>query len=213
MDISGEHIVLLGDSVFDNKSYVGSTPDVITHLKEMSPPGWDATLCAIDGDTTSGIKKQIRRVPNNASCLFLSVGGNDALMNVNLLYNQESIGIYLLSELAVIADAFRSNYLAAVNLLTAVRKPIYLFTIYNGNLEPDIATAAKSAVAVFNDKIYSVANELHLPVIELRRICNQPEDYANPIEPSGIGGKKIAQAILDAIYRRQKYLKMRKGGL
>ena len=213
MDISGEHIVLLGDSILDNKNYVGSDPDVLTHLKEMIPSGWKATLCAVDGETTSGIKKQIKRVPANATHLFLSVGGNDALMNANLLYNQESIGIFLLRELAMVADAFRSSYLSAVNLLTALRKPIYLFTIYNGNLEPDIEAAAKSAVAVFNDKIYSVANELHLPVIELRRICNQPEDYANPIEPSGIGGKKIAQAILNAIYRRQKYLNTRKGRL
>jgi hypothetical protein len=35
-----------------------------------------------------------------------------------------------------------------------------------------------------------------LPVIDLRSICNRPEDYANPIEPSSIGGEKIARAIV-----------------
>lgn len=34
-----------------------------------------------------------------------------------------------------------------------------------------------------------------LPVIGLRLICDQREDYANPIEPSAIGGEKIATAI------------------
>jgi hypothetical protein len=74
-------------------------------------------------------------------------------------------------------------------------------TIYNGNLEQDLAEAAKAAVAVFNDKIYAAANEKNVRVIELRSICKQPEDYANPIEPSGLGGEKIARAIVDHIKR------------
>lgn len=32
-------------------------------------------------------------------------------------------------------------------------------------------------------------------MIELRALCTRPEDYANPIEPSSIGGEKIARAI------------------
>lgn len=209
MENTGEHIVLLGDSIFDNKSYVGDAPDVITHLKQMLPPGWLATLCAVDGDTTSGIKNQIRGVPKNATYLFVSVGGNDALMNMHLLSDGTRSGPELLKELSTIADSFRENYFAAIGQVCSFRKPVYLFTIYNGNLEHNIAVAAKAAVAVFNDKIYSVANERHLPVIEIRRICKEPEDYANPIEPSEIGGKKIAKAILYHIQRRQRYLKAR----
>jgi hypothetical protein len=29
----------------------------------------------------------------------------------------------------------------------------------------------------------------------LRLVCTEPSDYANPIEPSGSGGRKIALAI------------------
>lgn len=32
-----------------------------------------------------------------------------------------------------------------------------------------------------------------LPVINLRAICTYPEDYANPVEPSSVGGAKIAR--------------------
>jgi len=71
-----------------------------------------------------------------------------------------------------------------------------LCTIYNGNLAEELSGPAQAAVAVFNDKIYMVANELGLPVLELRRICTEPSDYANPIEPSSKGGAKIAKAIL-----------------
>jgi hypothetical protein len=34
-----------------------------------------------------------------------------------------------------------------------------------------------------------------LDIIELRAICREPSDDANPIEPSGRGGLKIARAI------------------
>ena len=34
-----------------------------------------------------------------------------------------------------------------------------------------------------------------VPVIDLRLICTEPADYANPIEPSVQGGQKIASAI------------------
>ena len=35
--------------------------------------------------------------------------------------------------------------------------------------------------------------------LELRAICTDPADYANPIEPSGQGGLKIARAIARAV--------------
>ncbi len=74
-------------------------------------------------------------------------------------------------------------------------RPTTLCTIYNGNLPPAQAPTARIALSIFNDVILRVAFEHHLPVIELRLICNEPMDYANPIEPSGRGGWKIAHAI------------------
>jgi hypothetical protein len=43
-----------------------------------------------------------------------------------------------------------------------------------------------------------MAFEHHLSVLELRLVCSERADYANPIEPSGRGGLKIAQAIARA---------------
>lgn len=34
-----------------------------------------------------------------------------------------------------------------------------------------------------------------MPLLDLRLICNEDEDFANPIEPSVNGGAKIAAAI------------------
>ena len=46
---------------------------------------------------------------------------------------------------------------------------------------------------------YGVAFEHALTIIDLRLVCNDPRDYANPIEPSSRGGAKIARAIWRAI--------------
>jgi hypothetical protein len=51
----------------------------------------------------------------------------------------------------------------------------------------------------FNDAILRAAFEFRLSVIDLRLVCTEPEDHANPIEPSERGGRKIARAIIGAL--------------
>ncbi len=57
---------------------------------------------------------------------------------------------------------------------------------------------ARVALMMFNDVILRVAVEHHASIIDLRLVCNEVADYANPIEPSGPGGRKIAKTILRA---------------
>jgi hypothetical protein len=83
------HIVLLGDSIFDNKSYVGTGgKDVVTHLREMLPGSgdWQATLNAVDGAVIEGVtQRQLQGVSSEATHLVISVGGNNAIGNVDVL--------------------------------------------------------------------------------------------------------------------------------
>ncbi|HYP49736.1 MAG TPA: hypothetical protein VEQ34_02255, partial [Pyrinomonadaceae bacterium] len=80
------HVVLLGDSIFDNKSYVGAGgKDVVAHLREAIPADWRATLKAVDGSVTGNVSRQLSDVPETATHLIISVGGNDALMNTDVL--------------------------------------------------------------------------------------------------------------------------------
>jgi hypothetical protein len=53
----------------------------------------------------------------------------------------------------------------------------------------------RTALSLFNDIITRAAFAHRLPLIDLRLICNEEADYANPIEPSAKGGAKIAAAI------------------
>jgi hypothetical protein len=193
------HVALLGDSIFDNGAYTGGEPDVVTHLRDLLPHGWRTTLYAVDGATTVDIPRQASRLAADVSHLVVSIGGNDALGHSDLLALPVRSTAEALSLLAERVATFERVYRPAVQRIAALSRPTTLCTIYNGNLEPSRATIARVALTTFNDVILRVAFEHAFPVIDLRAICARPEDYANPIEPSGTGGRKIAAAIVSAL--------------
>jgi hypothetical protein len=79
------HVVLLGDSIFDNASYVGGGPDVVKQLRDRLPSDWRATLRAVDGNVTRDVERQLSQLPRDTSHLVVSVGGNDALGYASIL--------------------------------------------------------------------------------------------------------------------------------
>jgi hypothetical protein len=190
------HIVLLGDSIFDNAAYVAGGPDVVTHLRGMLPEGWDATLLAVDGADTGGVARQLGRLPADATHLVVSAGGNDALGHTGLLDRRASSSQQVLGWLADAAEEFERGYARMLESLLEPGLPLTLCTIYNGNLGAPVQRLATTALAVFNDVILRHAAANRLRVIELRQVCTEPGDYANPIEPSVTGGRKIAAAII-----------------
>lgn len=68
-------------------------------------------------------------------------------------------------------------------------------TIYDANYDERRGRLFRAGLALFNDVIARMAFERRLPLIDLRLICTEPVDYANPIEPSEQGGDKIATVI------------------
>lgn len=193
------HITLLGDSIFDNRAYTGGEPDVVTHLRARLPADAGATLLAVDGATTRTMAPQAARIPEAATHLVVSIGGNDALGDVDLLDAPARGTADALRLFGDRLQRFEASYRSAVAPVLARHLPAVLCTIYNGALEdPDQAARARVALMLFNDVILRVAFEHHASVIDLRLVCSEPGDYANPIEPSGPGGAKIADAIARA---------------
>lgn len=191
------HAILLGDSVFDNAAYVGAgDPDVVRHLREQLPRGWQATLLAIDGSVISGVRAQAGRLPADSSHLILSVGGNDALGHARLLEAPARSTAEALDMLARASDDFEREYQLMLDALLGRRLPTAVCTVYNPRF-PDarMQKLAVTALCVFNDAIIRAAFARGLPLIDLRLVCNDERDYANPIEPSARGGAKIADAI------------------
>ena len=192
------HIVLLGDSIFDNGAYVEGGPDVVTQLRALLPESWRATLSAVDGATVEDVPRQLGCLPDDASHLVVSAGGNDALGHADLLDKAASSSAQVLGWLDDAARAFERRYADMLAAVLDRALPTTLCTIYNGNLGPPAQRRATAALAVFNDVVLRAAVEHRLDAIELRLVCTGPLDYANPIEPSVRGGEKIARAIVRA---------------
>ena len=70
------HLVLLGDSTFDNRLYVGKgNPSIIDQLQaKANERGWKATSVAVDGHSISHIPSQLERIPEDTTHLFISIG-------------------------------------------------------------------------------------------------------------------------------------------
>jgi hypothetical protein len=190
------HVVLLGDSIFDNASYVPGRPDVPEQLRRALPRDCRVTLLARDGALASDVPGQAERISGEATHLFISVGGNDALQNAWLINESGgSIG-QAFTQLAQIQQKFRRDYQDAVRAVLARRKPTTLCTIYDA--VPGLEREELTALSVWNDAIVREAIRWGLPVLDLRMICTDPTDYSNlsPIEPSERGGAKIVAGIV-----------------
>ena len=188
------HIILLGDSIFDNAPY--TSPCLIDQLRGILPTNWQATLLATDGHMTNHIPDQLSRLPSDASHFVISAGGNDLLGHFDIQYAKMRSVTEILLRLADIAYAFEQKYQKMLDIVLGYRRPTALCTIYYPNFpDKQTQTIAKLGIALFNDVIIKTAFQTGLPIIDLRLICNDPQDYANPIEPAAHGGIKIAHII------------------
>jgi len=104
------HVMLLGDSVFDNAAYVAGGPDVVRQVRARLPGGWRATLAARDGATTADVPAQLARVPPDASRLVVSAGGNDALREQGMLAEPVRSVAEALDRLAATRARFERAY-------------------------------------------------------------------------------------------------------
>lgn len=130
----------------------------------------------------------------------MSIGGNDALGNRDLLEAPAGSTADALRRFDAAVTSFETDYRAAVQPILARGVPTNLCTIYNGAFEDaDEARRARVALMMFNDVILRVAFEHRASVIDLRLVCSETTDYANPIEPSGSGGLRIARVIARAV--------------
>ena len=195
------HVVLLGDSVFDNGAYVKpGEPDVLAQVQSKLPKDWRATMNAVDGAVTTSVERQLARLPDDASHLILSIGGNDALGSSGILTESARSVAEVMTRMADIRDSFARSYRKMLDLVVGYRLPTALCTIYDAQFpNPEEQRHVVTALSVFNDVITREAFSRRLALIDLRLICNKAEDYANPIEPSAKGGDKIANAIVQVV--------------
>jgi lysophospholipase L1-like esterase len=196
-------VFLLGDSIIDNGEYVQSgEPDVARQLA-MLLPHHTVIKRAVDGATSADVLgSQIAEV-ERAEHIILSAGGNDALEHIDLL--EEVIDTRskdVLVRLWLIREEFRRSYATLLDRLALTCRPVLVLSVYNPcfhghGFDAAYQRAAESAVSIINDVIQQEGRRRSFDILELRTLFDDPADYANPIEPSAIGGAKLAKCISD----------------
>jgi len=170
-------------------------------------------------------------MPQDATHVILSVGGNEALGRTEILAEPTSTVAEGLIALKIQRDHFYTRYQALLDQILTSRPnlTILVCTVYNPRFadfqanpiqaqavdnpaDPSIDSksdaklnpregakpkpfqqAAEAGLLFFNDAIIQAASQRSLTVIDLRQVCTELNDFANPIEPSDQGGKKIAK--------------------
>ncbi len=190
------HVVLLGDSILDNGAYVSGGSPVIEQLQSRLPREWKATLLARDGAIATTVLNQLQRMPADTSHLVLSAGGNDALESSSMLNSPESIsGLSMLKALTEAQQQFQQCYSELIRTIQRLRIPAVGCTIYEA--VPGLQPVERMALSLFNDIIVRELHAARFAILDLRAICTDKRDYSSvsPIEPSEIGGSKIARQI------------------
>ncbi len=204
-DLSPPTLVVCGDSVFDNRPYVGpGGRDVESHLAELAAD-WSVDFRAVDGAVCEDVRRLQIDDDFRADAIVMSVGGNDGLGHLQMLADPKGATFLATAlTLAEIQAAFREEYRAAAGLAAGKCGRLVVATIYRPRFHLDgypevYGRAVEPLLSIFNDVIQEEAARLAADVLDLRRICVADEDFANPIEPSDPGGRKIAARIVEML--------------
>src|SRR3954447_18377183 len=110
------HIAMLGDSVFDNGSYVGGAPDVRAQLQALVTDA-EVSSAARDGAVLADVALQLRQIPPLATHIVVSIGGDDAIGASGVIEEEATSVADALEKLASIRDRFERSYGSMIELL------------------------------------------------------------------------------------------------
>ena len=157
------HIVLLGDSIFDNAAYVNGGSDVIGQLRSILPQGWQATLLAVDGSVTTNVIDQIAEIPASATHLIVSAGGNDGLSRADVLQRKaRSVGDAV-DQLAAIRAEFRENYRRMLTALVVSSEPWSMTLSTSSSPPTPVAMIGRPAKSPTSTMVCGMRPALHRP--------------------------------------------------
>lgn len=201
-ELETKHLVLAGDSIFDNDGYVLGEAGVIEQLRSSLPENWSASKVAVDGDCIKHVKDQISGLPSNTTDLIVSVGGNDARYHSALLSKLKHLND-LDDLLKQPLAEFRSDYQSMLETIESTKIKVYVCTIYTEVPfeDPHWRQFAPIAINKFNEVIVKEASARNIPVLQLHKVCVEFDDFSSisPIEPSNQGGQKIVNHILTKV--------------
>jgi len=193
---SSRAIVLLGDSILKNNSYVPDGKAVDNIIEERSlknDKNIELYSLAENNSKIVDVYSQINKIPldinNKSTNIFLSSGGNDILSFYVDQHGDTTDTEFLNTMLAAYKKLVKSIQtrmdLCQIVLLDVYYPTCNQFAQYKPILEE------------WNSLIATYARENSLGLLQISQIVTSNDDFTLGIEPSEKGGEKIAQSILD----------------
>jgi hypothetical protein len=188
---SNQTIVLLGDSILKNNSYVPDGKGVDNILQERSDKNVESI--AENNSKIVDVYSQINKIPielnNKTTTIFLSSGGNDILsFYVDQQGDTNDTG-FLNTMMAAYKKLVKSIQ-TRINLCQIVLLDIYYPT-------SNQFAQYKPILEKWNGLIATYAGENSLGLLQISQVVTSNDDFTLGIEPSEKGGEKIAQSIMD----------------
>ena len=187
-----ETIILLGDSILKNNSYVenGEAVDSLLTKKSNSK----VFSYAEDGSNITDVYSQLDKVPlelnKKTTTIYVSIGGNDILSQyvdrmINLT-NMTSLTMIFSKYVTLIESIKTRFHLCKIVLLDIYYPKSVMYKVYY------------SLIKKWNEMIDEYVNNTKTTILILKisNILIQDNDFIFNIEPSNIGGEKIANSIL-----------------
>ena len=207
--VPDRHVVLLGDALLEAYISIDKTPG---KFEEALVPGtrnqWKISVVSAAEVERAGTA---RVLPGDATHAIIFIEGNHAIEQSGLLYSRADAHAQTLEQLSLAADEFERTLARLIHVAQAARLVIMVCTMFQPNYkDPARQRTACAALAVFNDRVIKRAAEARVSLIDLRLICNEPEDYDKPTQLSKSGLQKAANVVrfamfeLDAAPRRSE---------
>lgn len=190
---SSRAIVLLGDSILKNNSYVPDGKAVDNIIEERNNKNIELYSLAENNSKIVDVYSQINKIPldinNKSTNIFLSTGGNDILSFYIDQHGDTTDTGFLNTMLAAYKKLVKSIQ-TRMDLCQIVLLDVYYPT-------SNQFAQYKPILEEWNSLIATYARENSLGLLQISQIVTSNDDFTLGIEPSEKGGEKIAQSILD----------------
>ena len=204
-------VVCLGDSIFQNKDYVGINDSVQDNLTNMlSKTNSTGLVLAEDNAQMESVDSQIKTLEDmkdwggSNDYIFLSIGGNDILNNYKPLTEHDDLTAFTLVKHK--RDEANKMFRKYIKVVKNIHKKfpsakIILSTIYYPQEEN--YKKYHNVIKYWNQSVidYSKFHPKQVSgVLRTDKLVKEPEDFTHFIEPSANGSKKIVDGIKKIIF-------------
>lgn len=189
--------ILLGDSILKNDSYIGKSKSVSQLVAERNNTNnnkLNVVCLAKDNSKLVDIYGQIEQIDvayntYNAT-VFLSAGGNDILFYY-VEQNQDITNTYYLQQML---ESYK-KVVASIRVRLPKATICLIDVYYPNSLRYQ---RFHSIIKSWNKLVDQFARQYNYKILRISNIVTEPNDFAFHIEPSFLGGEKIANMIANS---------------